>query len=146
MSRIALVASNGEITSLITMTTHLDYTEGQVLDPENTVRFLPDTATSNVLTTWYWDGEWKTDKPVKPSENHYWVNNAWELDLTMMWIRVKTERSQRLTGCDWTQLPDSPLTETNKALWATYRQELRDITATYASATSKDDIIWPTQP
>ena len=41
-------------------------------------------------------------------------------------------RDAYLAECDWTQLPDSPLTEAERAEWATYRQALRDITETYA--------------
>jgi hypothetical protein len=45
---------------------------------------------------------------------------------------VRTIRDGMLARSDWTQLPDSPLTESQRAEWATYRQALRDITATYA--------------
>jgi len=31
-----------------------------------------------------------------------------------------------LQQSDWTQLPDVPLTDEQKAAWATYRQALRD--------------------
>lgn len=37
---------------------------------------------------------------------------------------VRNERNIKLSASDWTQLPDSAV---NKALWAQYRQELRDI-------------------
>lgn len=37
-------------------------------------------------------------------------------------------RNRRLSDCDWTQAADSPLSDTKKAEWATYRQELRDLT------------------
>lgn len=45
---------------------------------------------------------------------------------------VRAVRNYLLSQCDWTQLPDSPLTEAKRAEWATYRQALRDITETYA--------------
>jgi len=38
---------------------------------------------------------------------------------------VRQERNQRLANCDWTQLGDAPV---DVAAWATYRQELRDVT------------------
>jgi hypothetical protein len=41
-------------------------------------------------------------------------------------------RSAYLSDTDWTQLPDAPLTDTERAQWAEYRQALRDITETYA--------------
>jgi hypothetical protein len=39
---------------------------------------------------------------------------------------IRIERDKRLLACDWTQLPDAP-SNINKALWANYRQELRDL-------------------
>jgi hypothetical protein len=53
---------------------------------------------------------------------------------------VRQERNQRLADCDWTQLPDAPV---DAATWATYRQELRDITA---QAGFPWTITWPEQP
>jgi hypothetical protein len=37
-------------------------------------------------------------------------------------------RSNLLSGCDWTQVADSPLSDEKKAQWAEYRQKLRDLT------------------
>jgi len=39
-------------------------------------------------------------------------------------------RNKKLAKCDWTQAPDSPLSDTKKSEWATYRQKLRDLTKT----------------
>jgi len=58
----------------------------------------------------------------------------------------RANRNVRLQKSDWTQFPDSPLTAEQKAEWATYRQALRDIPATYSDADSLDAIIWPIQP
>jgi len=58
----------------------------------------------------------------------------------------RANRNVRLQKSDWTQFPDSPLSDTKKAEWTTYRQALRDIPETYSDATSLDDIIWPTKP
>ena len=60
--------------------------------------------------------------------------------------QIRKERTLRLSVCDWTQGADSPLTEEKRAEWATYRQQLRDITTTYASATKLSDVVWPTKP
>lgn len=45
---------------------------------------------------------------------------------------VRTIRDGLLSRSDWTQLPDSPLTEAKRTQWATYRQALRDILETNA--------------
>lgn len=40
---------------------------------------------------------------------------------------VRRLRTERLYDCDWTQLPDAPLSEAQKEQWRTYRQALRDM-------------------
>ena len=52
-------------------------------------------------------------------------------------------RQRYLQDCDWTQMPDSPLSAEKKTEWQTYRQALRDITLT---ATCCSDVVWPTPP
>lgn len=54
--------------------------------------------------------------------------------------KVRAERNQRLSACDWTQLPDAPVDST---AWAAYRQELRDISA---QAGFPWEVQWPEQP
>lgn len=41
---------------------------------------------------------------------------------------LRHERNRLLAESDWTQLNDSPLTESKREKWATYRQDLRDLT------------------
>tara|TARA_R100000388_G_scaffold90091_1_gene71272 strand:- start:899 stop:1105 length:207 start_codon:yes stop_codon:yes gene_type:complete len=58
-------------------------------------------------------------------------------------MSFRAERTNRLTGTDWTQLSDAPITATKKAEYATYRQALRDLpssTSDFANPT------WPTEP
>lgn len=47
-------------------------------------------------------------------------------------------RDQQLAASDWTQLPDSPLTEALREEWRTYRQQLRDL--------DMDGDSWPAAP
>ena len=42
-------------------------------------------------------------------------------------LAVKKHRTNLLKYCDWTILPDSPLSEEDKLKWMAYRQELRDL-------------------
>lgn len=44
-----------------------------------------------------------------------------------LWQDIYDTRVQFLKASDWTQLPDSPLSEEEKNEWAVYRQALRDI-------------------
>ena len=39
----------------------------------------------------------------------------------------REERNKRLAETDWTQVSDSPLSESKKTEWQTYRQKLRDM-------------------
>jgi hypothetical protein len=59
---------------------------------------------------------------------------------------VRDLRNSLLSECDWTQASDTPLTDSKKAEWATYRQTLRDLPANNTSATSIDDVTFPTKP
>lgn len=58
---------------------------------------------------------------------------------------AKKLRNSLLTQSDWTQGADSPLSDSKKAEWATYRQALRDLPTTN-TATAITDIAWPTLP
>ena len=53
---------------------------------------------------------------------------------------VRRDRTERLKDCDWTQIADSTA---NKAVWATYRQALRDITG---QAGFPWTMTWPESP
>jgi len=59
---------------------------------------------------------------------------------------MKQRRNIRLAECDWTQAADSPLSDSKKTEWVTYRQQLRDLPTSYPNPTSKDEVTWPTQP
>lgn len=53
---------------------------------------------------------------------------------------VRLDRNQRLAECDWTQLPDAPV---DSAMWAVYRQALRDVTDQQGFPWS---VQWPQPP
>ncbi len=55
-------------------------------------------------------------------------------------------RDFQLAGSDWTQLPDSPLTDEEKSAWAKYRQELRDLPDTKGKETQPFTENWPVAP
>lgn len=62
------------------------------------------------------------------------------------WIAARIERNNLLQESDWTQLSDSPLSDSKKQQWATYRQSLRDLPTSNSSASSYDDITFPSEP
>ena len=53
---------------------------------------------------------------------------------------VRDQRNTKLSESDWTQVADAPV---DKAVWATYRQALRDITAQEGFPWT---ITWPDAP
>lgn len=57
--------------------------------------------------------------------------------------KIKGRRFDLLSSCDWTDLPNCPLSTAKKAEWAAYRQALRDITNQTGFPST---IVWPTQP
>ena len=63
---------------------------------------------------------------------------------------VRSRRDNRLQMSDWTQFNDSPLSDSKKTEWATYRQELRDLPATASPEYSDEgmlvNVTWPIEP
>ena len=53
---------------------------------------------------------------------------------------MRSERNRRLSECDWTVLPDSPV---DVNAWSAYRQSLRDVPD---QAGFPWDVQWPTKP
>jgi len=59
--------------------------------------------------------------------------------------RVRARRTALLAACDWTALPDSPLSEAQRIAWRAYRQALRDLPASQPGATL-ETVDWPVEP
>lgn len=95
--------------------------------------FLPNLIDGEVGGIgWVFDGK-KLYDPNAPIQQ--------ELELSA-WEGIRADRNARLATCDWTQLPDAPLTNVQTSEWATYRQELRDIT----EQADPFAVVWPTAP
>jgi len=58
------------------------------------------------------------------------------------WNKIREERTEKLKDSDWTQTSDSPLSNSKKTEWQTYRQALRDIT----TQSDPFNITWATEP
>lgn len=63
---------------------------------------------------------------------------------------LRVVRDLELQDCDWTQMPDSSLSDDKKEEWKTYRQKLRDLPATASPKISETghltNVTWPTKP
>lgn len=59
------------------------------------------------------------------------------------WIELRQYRNISLVDSDWTQTLDAPLTDSKKAEWATYRQQLRDLPSNTSDPANPS---WPEKP
>ena len=66
-----------------------------------------------------------------------WSEKSIQLD------ELRVQRDALLASSDFTQLADSALSSADVALWAIYRQELRDMTSEYIPVVNPE---WPTKP
>ena len=87
------------------------------------------------------DGKWYTKyvlgpKFDKPEEQAAYEKSKDEEQAA----RVRAERNEKLSNCDWTQVADAPVDD---LAWAVYRQELRDVTSQSGFPWA---VVWPTQP
>lgn len=71
-----------------------------------------------------------------------------EEQITLTAELIREERLKDLQSSDWTQMPDSPLSDAKKAEWAVYRQKLRDLPSLHVNATDYKPIFesWPEEP
>jgi hypothetical protein len=112
-----------------------------------------ETGQALDLETSYWNGTAWATKTSRPTAYHVWESGGWvesedlkDVIRGHIVLQIKQYREYLLVQCDWTQLPDSPLTDEKKAEWATYRQVLRDYPANNVGATDFDALTWPTLP
>ena len=93
--------------------------------------------------------EWLDESPKPTKEQFDALLSTTETEELRIFRQL---RNQKLLECDWTQGVDSPLSDLKKVEWATYRQELRDITKTVTPVFITRGIIdqskfsWPTKP
>jgi hypothetical protein len=96
------------------------------------------------------DGELIT-YPDRPSDDHgfdfileQWVDTKTDEIRAQEALGVlRRERNIKLAMSDWTQMPDSPLSQEQRQAWAEYRQALRDLPQ---SNLDLDAVKWPQQP
>ena len=100
----------------------------------------PPTYDSNTrklvqLTPALVDGRWTQQWSVVP----YTEEEQAKVDEELA-VNVRQIRNKKLADSDWTQLPDSTVSNTD---WATYRQNLRDVPA---QSSFPRNVTWPTEP
>ena len=104
---------------------------------------------STILTEYFRkDGAWVHRGPP-PTKHYVWnpTSEEWEYNNATFLATLRRERNRRLTLCDWTQSPDSPLSQAEVANWKAYRESLRNLPSTIVTETQDlEAVSWPTPP
>lgn len=149
MNKFALVDGNGEVGSVVHASDDNMFVEGEAVGDQTAHIFGYHINDTEVINNWYWREDingWITSKPPRPSAYHYFANYEWSLNAAELMAEIRRQRDLKLLRSDWTQLADSPLSDSAKALWVTYRAALRDVPANNVNTVSMSDVVWPTQP
>jgi hypothetical protein len=75
-------------------------------------------------------------------EERFEIAKQYKEHVSINMADIRFTRNQLIAATDWTQLPDSPLSQEKRAEWNAYRQALRDITDTV----DINNVVWPQQP
>jgi hypothetical protein len=65
------------------------------------------------------------------------------VDNSVDMVQIRQERNKILSQTDWTQMPDSPLSEQEKQRYRDYRRALRDLPLKYDTINSIEEVIFP---
>ena len=122
--------ATGKIESVLRLS---ERSKQKMLDNNPGIAFLPGTVTDVNKVQMNVSGDIPFVEP-KPAPT---------IDIAK---HIRIERTKLLKISDWTQGADSPLSDSKKAEWQTYRQALRDMPANAGDYASIDDIVWPSQP
>lgn len=92
----------------------------------------------------YEEGFFRTVYEVTPNTEAWEAWKAAQPDpAEALAAEVRSTRDSLLRDCDWTQMPDSPLSEEEKSAWQTYRQALRDVPQ---QEEFPQNVTWPDAP
>ena len=78
---------------------------------------------------------------LTPEEEAELATQAEAADLDLGFVRSR--RNGMLRNTDWTQIGDAALGDHTAEEWATHRQALRDLPATYSRVS---EVVWPNDP
>ena len=145
-TQYAFIADNGEVRHVVSPGSDSDYIEGNLYNGLLAVAVGIDTDVQTLMQTKYYkDNKWYTRK-ARSSAWQDWDGTAWVFNADRFAAHIRLVRNNLLGVCDWTQLPDAPLSTETKNKWAVYRQTLRDLPEVYSAETELDSIVWPTTP
>jgi hypothetical protein len=149
MKKFAMVnQGSGEAEYIVSPASATTYMDGSTYGEHLAVEIDASEPNDEFLATKYYRDGWQT-REARPSSEHMWIEDAWSVPAISaedLWSAVRLIRNIKLGESDWTQFSDSPLTDSDKAEWVTYRAALREIPLTNADITSVEDVVWPTKP
>ena len=90
----------------------------------------------------------ESDKDIIVGEGEYIVEGRLEAEQNLegALANIRMARDSMLSLSDWTQMPDSPLSQEQRQAWAEYRQALRDLPNQQAGIFDLDAVQWPQSP
>ena len=150
--------STGEINHLESYNEGHSRPDGTVTEDGYTIIYMNNdeiTALDGVVyhddfTSKYWrKGNAWTKRTVRPTPYYKWNKDseAWVLDQTELLSDARLRRDSELYRTDWTQVGDNPLSDSKKAEYVTYRQQLRDLMSNISNSVDDESKVpWPTQP
>jgi hypothetical protein len=149
MKKYAMVnQSSGEVEYIVSPASATTYVDGSTYGDHLAKEIEASESNDEFLATKYYRDGWQA-RDARPSNGHMWIDDAWSVPAISaedLWSAVRLIRDIKLSESDWTQFTDSPLSDSNKAAWSTYRAALRNIPSTNADIASVEDVTWPTKP
>lgn len=116
---------------------------------DGTTRTDPSSFTTGELEAWGYRGPFSVPSYSPTAQVLEWTGMAFTVRpmalqeklvaIEKQWEEVRLRRNALLAESDWTQLPDAPV---DAAIWAEYRQKLRDITL----QPDPNSLDWPISP
>jgi hypothetical protein len=149
MKKFAMVnLESGEVGYIVSPASATTYVDGSMYGDHMAKEIDASESNDEFLATKYYRDGWQT-RDSRPSDDHVWLADAWSIppvSVEDLWSAIRFQRDVRLSESDWTQFNDSPLSDSDKTAWATYRGALRNIPSTNANVASVEDVAWPTKP
>ena len=82
------------------------------------------------------------EEAQRDAEEQAWNDGAFDRAIA----DLRQRRNNLLSSSDWTQLPDTTLTNDEKTSWMNYRTELRNITNGLTTVEEVNSVAFPTKP
>ena len=82
------------------------------------------------------------EEAARDAEEAAWSAGAFDRAM----VELRSKRNRDLQDSDWTQLPDTTLTNVQRQAWMQFRTELRNITDGLTTVEQVNNIDYPNKP